>query len=324
MTVRAYLPADEDAVVALWDDAGLLVNPLNDPRRDIALCLNSAHGTLFVAEIDGAIVGAIMVGHDGHRGWIYYLATSADRRHAGLGRQLLDASETWLRERGLPKIHLMVRHSNTQAIGFYQRCGYLCEPTAVMSRRLDGYLRQTGGQREDEPVVVTYLEMTEPPTLPSFTPRERQLAVLRAREITVGFYRYLYDAVGRDWLWTDRKVVSDEDLAMQLRDPQVDVHVLYVDGMPAGYFELDGREAQVIDLAYFGLIRDFIGRGLGPFLLRHAIETAWAKQPQRLTVNTCTLDHPSALPMYQRFGFRPYRRIETPAPWQKIDAISMP
>lgn len=325
MAIRGYETADEDAVVALWQDAGLLVNPLNDPHQDIALCLDSGHGTLFVSEMNGRIDGAIMVGHDGHRGWIYYLATAPDSRHAGLGRGLLAAAERWLAERKLPKAHLMVRHSNTRAIGFYQRCGYLCEPTAMMSRRLDGHLRQTGGQREDEPVVVTYLEMTAPPTLPKFTPHGRQIAILQAREITVGYYRYLYDAVGREWMWTDRKVISDEDLSLVLRDPRVEVHVLYVDGVPAGYFELDWRtEEDTVDLAYFGLIGDFIGRGLGPFLLSHAIETAWAKEPRRMTVNTCTLDHPSALPMYQRCGFEPYRREEGPAPWQKFDAVSAP
>lgn len=325
MDIRTYDSGDEAAVIALWQDADLLVNPLNDPRKDIALCLDSGHGTLLVAEGDGgAIVGAVMVGHDGHRGWVYYLATATDRRHAGLGRRLMSACEAWLTDRGLPKIHLMVRESNTRAIGFYQRCGYLAEPTAVLSRRLDGHLRKTGGQREDEPVVITYLEMTAPPSLPSFTPLATQVAVLQAREVTVGFYRYLYDAVGRDWLWTDRKVISDEDLALHLRDPRVEVHVLYVDGAPAGYFELDGREDGVVDLAYFGLIGDYIGRGLGPFLMRHAIETAWAKEPSRLTVNTCTLDHPSALPMYQRCGFQPYRRVEVPAPWQKLDAVVGP
>lgn len=321
MRIRVYEPADEDAVVALWQEAGLLVNPLNDPRRDIALCLETGHGTLFVANDGDRVNGAIMVGHDGHRGWIYYLATARDSRHSGLGRALLNSAEAWLSERGLPKVHLMVRNSNTRAIGFYQRCGYLCEPTAMMSRRLDGHLRRTGGQAEDEPVVVTFLEMDAPPVLPKFTPHAKQIAVLRAHEITTGFYRYLYDAVGRDWMWTDRKVVSDEDLALILRDPAVEVHVLYVDGAPAGYFELDGREEDIVDLAYFGLISDFIGRGLGPFLLAHAIDTAWAKNPRRMTVNTCTLDHPSALPLYQRCGFQPCRRVESPAPWQKFDAV---
>lgn len=324
MAIRPYSPEDEDAVVALWDDAGLLVNPLNDPRQDIALCLSSGHGTLLLEEEDGEIIGAVMVGHDGHRGWVYYLGTATGKRHAGVGRRLMAACEEWLKQRGLPKLQLMVRNSNTRAIGFYQRCGYLCEPTAVMSRRLDGHVRKAGGQTEDQPVVVTYLEMTEMPRLPAFTPKAKQLAVLRAHEITVGFYRYLYDAVGRDWVWTDRKVVADEDLVLQLRDPAVDVYVLYVDGAPAGYYELDGREDGVIDLAYFGLIGDYIGRGLGPFLLRHAIETAWARGPDRVTVNTCTLDHPKALPMYQRCGFRPYKQVEGPAPWQKIDAVSAP
>jgi GNAT superfamily N-acetyltransferase len=106
-----------------------------------------------------------------------------------------------------------------------------------------------------------------------------------------------------------------------LDDPAVSVHVLYVDGTPAGYFELDGRAGDTVDLAYFGVMPEFIGLRLGPWLLGQAIGMAWDRDPARVTVNTCTLDHPKALPLYQRFGFEVYDRKDVPAPWQRGDTV---
>lgn len=317
MRIREYRPGDRDAVVTLWQAAGLLVNPLNDPDRDIAFCFDSGHGTVLVGEADdgGVLQCAAMVGHDGHRGWVYYVATDPAARRAGHGRTIMAACEDWLRRRGVPKVELMVRASNTTVIGFYQRLGYMPEPVQVMSRRLDGVAVPAGGQRSDERVIVTYLEMTERPELPRIEPVGRKLALLRADRPTVSFYRYLYDAVGRDWWWTDRKILSDADLEAIIHDPAVDVMVLYVDGSPAGFFELDRRAMPMIELAYFGIAGPFVGQRLGPFLLAEAVEQAWSHGPERLTVNTCTLDHPRALGLYQRFGFRPYDRREVTPPW---------
>ena len=84
--------------------------------------------------------------------------------------------------------------------------------------------------------------------------------------------------------------------------------MLYANGVPAGYAELDCRALPVVDLAYFGLMPEFIGRGLGAHLLTAAIENAWRHDPEKLTVNTNNLDHPKALPLYQRLGFRPVRQ----------------
>ena len=81
--------------------------------------------------------------------------------------------------------------------------------------------------------------------------------------------------------------------------------MLYVEGVPAGYFELDRREEGVVDLAYFGLLPPFVGKKLGPYLLYQAVEQAWSYEPEKVTVNTNTMDHPKALPLYQKFGFKP-------------------
>ena len=163
----------------------------------------------------------------------------------------------------------------------------------------------------DEPVVITYLEMTERPSLSQTSPKVRNYALIGAPEVTIGFYRYLYDAVGRPWHWTDRKNLSDQELGKIIHDPAVEIFVLYVGGSPAGFYELDYRSMPTAELAYFGIMPEFIGKTLGPHLLTEAIEMLWQKGPNRVLVNTCTLDHPKALPLYQRFGFRPYDRKET-------------
>lgn len=308
MQIRAFEESDRAGLRDLWQRAGLRVNPLNDPDRDIDFALRSGHGAILVGLLDGQLAASVMVGHDGHRGWIYYMAVDPERQRDGLGRRILKAGEDWLAERGVPKSMLMVRDTNTEVVGYYQRCGYDYEPRVVMSRRLDGQVVARGGTRSGEPVVITYLEMPARPDLKPREPGVRPVALLRAERPTVSFYRYLYDAVGRDWIWTDRKALTDRELAAIITDEQVEVYVLHVRGTPAGYFELDRRTAGVVDLAYFGIMPEFIGMKLGPWLLGEAIELGWSSGPERMTVNTCTLDHPAALPLYQRMGFRPIDR----------------
>ncbi|WP_395673277.1 GNAT family N-acetyltransferase [Inquilinus sp.] len=165
-------------------------------------------------------------------------------------------------------------------------------------------------------VTVTQLEMTSKPLrTPPPPPLARHL-LMRAEPATVSFYRYLYDTVGANWLWTDRREWDDERLADRLSDERTDVYVLYVDGVPAGFGELFQEGADTTDLAYFGLLPDFIGRRLGPFLLWSLIDLAWSRPIRRMTVDTCTLDHPKALAHYQRAGFVPYaqRQVRKPDP----------
>ena len=158
-------------------------------------------------------------------------------------------------------------------------------------------------------VEITHLEMRARPERPRLpTPAGPALALIRAERPTLSFYRYLYDTVGGPWLWYERRVMADEVLAAILRDPKVQVTVLYSGGVPAGFYELDARIPGSVELAYFGLVPEFIGRRLGPFLLDRAIEAAWSQKPERIWVHTCTLDHPKALALYQRAGFTPFRR----------------
>jgi GNAT superfamily N-acetyltransferase len=154
--------------------------------------------------------------------------------------------------------------------------------------------------------LVSYLEMTEPPVGPPLPPPRTGLEVRRAIAPTLSFYRYLYDAIGADWTWYERKKLDDAQLAAILHDPKAEVNVLWVRGVPAGLAELDGRDPPDIELAYFGMLPEFIGQGLGRWLLVWAIHHAWRAQPRRFWVHTCDLDHPRALPLYQKAGFRLY------------------
>jgi len=159
------------------------------------------------------------------------------------------------------------------------------------------------------PTVVTFLEMKSRPAAIIPQPKGK-VAILRAEHPAVHFYRYLYDTIGRDYYWVDRKKLSDAQLSAIIQDPLVELYVLYADGNPAGMAELDFRREEIGQLAYFGLLPEFVGRGLGFFFLHQADLLAWSKPITKLLVNTCTLDHPRALPMYQRAGYVAYAREE--------------
>lgn len=160
------------------------------------------------------------------------------------------------------------------------------------------------------PTVVTFLDMKARPELPHPPVPPGKIAILRAENPPVHFYRYLYDTIGDAYYWVDRRKMSDEALAELLADPDVHINVLYVDGCPAGLAELDFRNPAATQLAYFGLMPEFVGRRLGHYFLYQAVLNAWSHPIKLLRVNTCTLDHPRALPLYQRVGFDPYAREE--------------
>lgn len=159
---------------------------------------------------------------------------------------------------------------------------------------------------------VTWLEMAEPPRFDwPRLPVGREAVLLRAENPPWWYFLALYDAVGREHAWTDKHAMGPEALNAWLQDPEVALYTLMAQGWPAGFFMLDGRQAGVVDLAYFGLVPEAIGRGLGWWLLQTAVLTGWSRPGvQRMTVNTCTLDHPRALIQYQRAGFGPVRTEE--------------
>ena len=127
---------DVDAVVALWQRCNL-VRPWNDPVEDIRLARTSGHGVVFVARLDGGLVGAVMTGHDGHRGAVYYLGVDPAARRHGVGRTLVASAEGWCRARGVPKINLLVRKENLGVLSFYDALGYRDTSTVCLYRNLD-------------------------------------------------------------------------------------------------------------------------------------------------------------------------------------------
>lgn len=136
MTVGDATPADAEAVIALWHACGL-TRPWNDPRADFDRALAGPSSTVLVLREEAAVPASIMVGHDGHRGWVYYLATDPARRRAGLGRAMMAAAEDWLRARGVPKLQLMVREGNDAALAFYAALGLERQPVVTLGRFLE-------------------------------------------------------------------------------------------------------------------------------------------------------------------------------------------
>ncbi|WP_136587941.1 GNAT family acetyltransferase [Microbacterium hydrothermale] len=133
--IRAFAPADEDAVVALWEQAGL-TRPWNDPRADIRRKLTVQPELFLVAVDDDTVVGSVMAGYDGHRGWLYYLASAASHRGRGVGRALVTEAERLLEQMGCPKVQLMVRPDNAGARGFYDALAYEPFETWATGKRL--------------------------------------------------------------------------------------------------------------------------------------------------------------------------------------------
>jgi ribosomal protein S18 acetylase RimI-like enzyme len=126
---------DAEAVIALWRACGL-TRPWNDPAADFARAVAGPCSAVLVRREGEALAASVMVGHDGHRGWVYYLAVAPERRREGLGRAMMAAAEAWLRERGAPKLQLMVRDDNEDALGFYAALGLERQHVVTLGRFL--------------------------------------------------------------------------------------------------------------------------------------------------------------------------------------------
>ena len=136
----AATKADAAETVALWHACGL-TRPWNDPHADFALALATSTSTILLARDGDTLIGSVMVGFDGHRGWIYYLAVAPGRRRGGIGRALMAAAEAWLAEHDAPKVQLMVRDTNDAALGFYARLGYAPQAVVTLGRFLNGMVK---------------------------------------------------------------------------------------------------------------------------------------------------------------------------------------
>ena len=168
----------------------------------------------------------------------------------------------------------------------------------------DGYTDLPPGKLA---AVVTYLEML---TQPEFVavPKTSEFEIRRVTQPDLDWYRRLYRRIGEPWLWFSRLRMSDEELRSVLDDPEIDIFVLSSGGEDHGLLELDRRCMPDIEIAFFGVTGETIGKGAGRALLAHALIQAWEHHPQRVWLHTCTSDHPSALGFYMKFGFVPFKR----------------
>ncbi len=167
-------------------------------------------------------------------------------------------------------------------------------------------------------VIVTFLRQDRPCPGSALPP---DASLVRLAHPSVAFYRYMYNTVGAAYVWWLRRTVPDDEIAALLNHPQVSVHVLYRGGEPAGFFELDRRPHQAVNIAYFGLLPHAVGLGLGPALLQAACDIAWQFGPRMVTVNTCTADHRRAMGTYLAAGFEIMRRV--PEQWDVPDRLGM-
>ncbi|MCC3298984.1 GNAT family acetyltransferase [Arthrobacter caoxuetaonis] len=136
MNARSLTEDQYDSAVSLWTATGL-TRPWNDPMDDLLRAMSGATSTVLGCSLDGDLVATAMVGHDGHRGWVYYLAVAPDRQESGLGRMMMEASEQWLIERGAVKVQLMIRTNNSPVIGFYDHLGYELSDVQVRAKWLN-------------------------------------------------------------------------------------------------------------------------------------------------------------------------------------------
>jgi GNAT superfamily N-acetyltransferase len=159
-------------------------------------------------------------------------------------------------------------------------------------------------------VTRTYLELREPGDLRPARSDDPSLRVEQIVDCSVSTFRHLYSEVGRNYHWVDRLPWTDDEVQAHLRRPEISIWLMTCDAEAAGYFELRGCGDDSVEVAYFGLLPDFIGRGLGKHLLTCAVEQAWNSGANRVWLHTCTLDDKAAMPNYLKRGFRPFKTEE--------------
>ncbi|MEM6414007.1 MAG: GNAT family N-acetyltransferase [Pseudomonadota bacterium] len=166
-------------------------------------------------------------------------------------------------------------------------------------------------------VTITFLEQRNRPLRTQTPSPVSKVAILRAEDPPPHFYRYLYGIVGDRHHWFSRKRLSDEELTTIIAHPDTYIYVLYHKGAPCGFCEIDKRDSNDVCIKLFGLAPNAHGLGLGRYFFSQCNDLAWQSGPKRVNLETCTLDHPAALPLYQKFGFTPYASrkgvIEVPA-----------
>ncbi len=168
-------------------------------------------------------------------------------------------------------------------------------------------------------VTVTDLAMTKAPHYRVVPRPPGKVALLLAEDVTVSYYRYLYNAVGERWFWWERRAMDDAALEAIIKHEKVEIFILYVGGVPAGFAELDFTEFdrdRLVDIAVLGLVPEYMGKGYGLYLANWVVDGVWRREPKRLTTRVTSFDHPRATGLLQQVGFTPVS--------QHIEMISDP
>jgi len=153
-------------------------------------------------------------------------------------------------------------------------------------------------------VATTYLQMTECPEFE--VTKKKMVNAVRLFQPYLDYYKFLYQAVGKDLNWIDRLLMKDDELSKYINSPKTEIYVFHVHGAPIGFCELDKKVKDEIEIVYFGLVPQFRGKGYGKYLLRRILMKAWSYKPDRVWLHTCELDHPIALQTYYKVGFEKY------------------
>ena len=162
-------------------------------------------------------------------------------------------------------------------------------------------------QRKSIEVTRTYLEMRDPSELRPARSDDPRIRIEQLQDCAPSLYRHLYVEVGKNYQWIDRLPWTDEEIAAHLNQPEISLWLMTCEEASAGYFELRRCEDGSTEIAYFGLLPEFIGRGFGKHLLTCATEQAWTDGANRVWLHTCTLDDQAAMPNYLKRGFRPHK-----------------
>lgn len=163
--------------------------------------------------------------------------------------------------------------------------------------------------------LVSYLEMTAAPDRERAEPPHKGLMVVREWEMDVDQYLHLQKTIGERFHWVERLNMSREHLRALIHHPAVEIYVLYSESECAGFAEIDLRQFPNVELKFFGLMPDFIGKGLGAYLLSEVVDLAWQHKPHRIWLHTDSNDHPRALDNYTKAGFHIYK--------QQVEAVTL-
>jgi len=306
LAIRHATPDDAPALDRLWR----MADAAPDGDSTAARLERASDGAaVLVGELDAEIVANAVISVAGRTGWLEQVCVHPNSRRRGYARQLVRAAEIWFAEQGAAHARAILDVPFAEALGFAHALGYAQRAATLVERPLAADAPASGGHDGADTRIqatITHLEMTHPPTHPPpHAPAGTRVALMRAERPAVSFYRFLYNTVGAHWLWWERRQLSDDVLARIIQDERSEIYVLYVDGAPAGFAELEHWRPPMVNLAYIGLLPEYIGQGFGRYLLGNIIDLAWQNEISKLTVSTNTLDHPRALPLYQRMGFDP-------------------